>query len=83
VATSIISRPGSSKPQILYYNKSRSFAHLLKQVGDLMNLKGNNVDLAGKVMGAQAYGKIDYEYVKSIDLEILALLIHGMNKLFA
>ncbi|GAA6624256.1 carbamoyltransferase C-terminal domain-containing protein [Scytonema sp. NUACC26] len=78
VRTSIISRPGSSKPQILYYNKSRSIGSLLKQIGALMNLKGGVMDLPGKVMGAQAYGKIDYEYVKSIDIEILEKRIYDL-----
>jgi carbamoyltransferase len=69
VRTRVISSPASARPQTLYYNQNRSFGTLLERIGMLMNLEGYMTDLSGKVMGAQAYGSIDYEYVSSIDIE--------------
>ena len=72
VRRSVISNPGSSRPQYLYHDKNPSIGNALEAVGHFMELKGCSkfdVDLAGKVMGAQAYGDIKEDYIKSIDIE--------------
>ncbi|WP_438033629.1 carbamoyltransferase C-terminal domain-containing protein [Sorangium sp. So ce204] len=68
----VIARPGSLRPELVHQNPTRSFGRLLERIGELMELRatpGNENDLAGKVMGAQAYGEIDHDFVASVGLD--------------
>lgn len=51
---------------ILFSGSYTSVATFLKRIGRLMNLTGLSDDFAGKIMGAQAYGTVDYDYVNSV-----------------
>ncbi|HEX3046722.1 MAG TPA: carbamoyltransferase C-terminal domain-containing protein, partial [Bacillota bacterium] len=64
---SIISNPGSLSSQVTYSTKNRTFGYLMTFIGNLMQLKGNTLDYPGKIMGLQAYGTVDYDYVKAIN----------------
>jgi len=63
-----IANPGSLAARMMYSTQNRSFGSLLKDIGDLMGLSGRKLDYAGKIMGLQAYGSVDLNYVNSIDL---------------
>ncbi|ABF92715.1 carbamoyltransferase family protein [Myxococcus xanthus DK 1622] len=70
----VIARPGARNPELVHHNATRSFGRLLERIGELMKLSatpGNESDLAGKVMGAQAYGEVDQDFVRSVDVEAL------------
>ena len=44
-----------------------------------MDLEGNELDFAGKLMGAQSYGKIDREYIESMYSSFDFEYAHGGN----
>ena len=57
------------KPVIIHNEKNSTGKMLSRIALETMNLKGNFFDLAGKLMGAQAYGEIDHELLQSIDYD--------------
>ena len=68
----VISNPGSDKAKLAYHDSNFSIGSLLELIGQHMQLspaRGWNVDLAGKVMGAQAYGKCNNEFISSINIK--------------
>lgn len=69
IKTLVVSNPGSLSPKIIYSTEKRSFGSLLERIGLLMNLKGYVQDIPGKVMGAQSYGTIDWDYINSINIQ--------------
>jgi carbamoyltransferase len=64
---SIIQKPGSNDPIPILQTKDHAFAKLLNQIGFQMGLQGSYIDFPGKIMGAQAYGNIDEEYLRKND----------------
>ena len=49
-----------------------SYGKAFSLVGDAMNLKGNKIDLAGKIMGAHSYGKPDTEFIRSQNIPVIS-----------
>jgi carbamoyltransferase len=68
----VIRAPGSKSPELVFSTGNRSFGMLFEKVGMLMKLSGGLEDLVGKVMGAQAYGTVDHEYLRGIDFNAIA-----------
>tara|TARA_R110001592_G_scaffold178249_1_gene418935 strand:+ start:1844 stop:3466 length:1623 start_codon:yes stop_codon:yes gene_type:complete len=53
-----------TKPEnILFKSTSFNAPAMLRNIGKLMGLKGNPLDIPGKIMGAYAYGTPDIEFV--------------------
>jgi carbamoyltransferase len=66
----IISNP--SKPHILYDEKRSTIGKMLIKIGqETMGLTGLKLDIAGKVMGAQAYGSVSEKILNLIDKKTL------------
>ena len=59
----IIRDPGKENPNIVYQSTEHAYCSFLNQIGRRMGLKGKHIDHAGKIMGAQAYGKIDDQFI--------------------
>jgi carbamoyltransferase len=71
----VICQPGSSAASIEYSDTGFTMGTLFNEIGFLMGLcpdkvreTAGSVDVAGKVMGAQAYGRIDRGFVGSVDI---------------
>lgn len=54
------------KCKMIYGSKEDSYCLMFNEIGKLMKLSGGELDFAGKVMGAQAYGKVNDEYIARI-----------------
>lgn len=69
IRRSIISKPASDNPELIYHDFSPSIGSLLELIGKKLSLSKHtswDVDIAGKIMGAQAYGVVDEDYVESL-----------------
>lgn len=70
----VVSYPGSSSPQIEYSDTNVTMGPLLEGIGRLMGLScgekwtPETIDVAGKIMGAHAYGRVDDAYIASVNL---------------
>lgn len=71
----VISRPGSIAASIEYTDTNFTMGTLFNEIGFLMGLHpekerqtNRSLDLAGKIMGAQAYGRVDQNFVGSVDI---------------
>jgi len=64
---SIIQHPGSLNSKLVASTQHYSFGSTLRRIGNLMGLEGHRVDMAGKVMGAEAYGSIDWDHFDLLD----------------
>lgn len=64
----VIAQPGSGEPKLLHYSKEYTFGWVMRDIGDMMGLSGRKLDYAGKIMGINAYGTIDQDYVAALDL---------------
>ncbi len=51
-----------SRAKLVYSDTETCVCLLLNQIGRLMKLTGGELDFAGKIMGAYAYGKVDGRY---------------------
>lgn len=72
IRRTVLINPGSLSPTVAYSDPNRSLGSFLCIVGRQMGLRATcrwDVDLAGKVMGAQAYGRADDDYINSFDLQ--------------
>jgi carbamoyltransferase len=49
-----------------FVNTNGSIGIEMSNLGNFLGLKGNGLDHAGKVMGLQSYGRIDYEFLNSL-----------------
>lgn len=68
VKCSVISTPFNVyKSKIIYSGKEDSFCLMFNKIGKLMGLSGGELDFAGKIMGAHAYGNVEYEFVSEIE----------------
>lgn len=65
VRVSIFKEPGSSHPEIVFQSQDHAFCRLFNLIGIEMKLKGLEIDFAGKIMGAHAYGKPDLEFINT------------------
>ena len=77
----VISDPASSSPELLYADPEMSMGGFLELVGRHMGLSATprwSVDLAGKVMGAQAYGHVDQTFVDGVDLEEIGTKLESL-----
>ena len=69
VTHKIIKNPQTiEKAKVVFHSKSVSLAGMLKAIGISMGLTGMTIDYAGKIMGAQSYGKADPIHDLEIDL---------------
>lgn len=68
VRVRVISDPGTTRAQSLFYSQRESFGGLFTTIGDLLNLRGDRLDFGGKIMGLQALGEIDHQYVEALDI---------------
>lgn len=59
---SIIKNPGTN-PENVWTSQHKSISKLLTIIGEKMGLGGQPIDLAGKVMGLQAYGEVNQDFV--------------------
>ncbi len=82
IRMAVISNPGSLNPRYEYFTKRKGIGNLLVTIGSFANLGGNGLDYAGKIMGAQAYGTIDYDFVRKINCsEILEHLFDFISRI--
>jgi len=64
----VISPADPKKLQLISLGvKGESFGHALKLIGLKMGLYGQTIDMAGKVMGANAYGSVNIDEVENAD----------------
>ncbi len=64
VKCSVITKPFDiTNTRFLYTNKESEYCLLFNKIGKLMNLSGGDLDFAGKIMGAHAYGHENPEYI--------------------
>lgn len=59
------------KVNIVFSEKKNSYGHLFSHLGSLMNLTGSSLDMAGKLMGLQAYGKVSANYKADLPINTL------------
>ena len=68
----VMTNLGTKEPKIVYSTTDRQFTKVIQEIGEKMSLAGQmgglRQDWAGKVMGAQSYGTIDYDFVDSFNL---------------
>jgi carbamoyltransferase len=62
VRARVMSLDGAASADI-YHSTEFTVGRFFNRVGVLLGLSGNDVDLAGKVMGAQALGRVDESFV--------------------
>lgn len=55
------------KRKMTYQNKNDAYCLMLNEIGKLMHLAGGELDYAGKIMGAHAYGKANPHYIKELE----------------
>ena len=66
----IVSHIGRNTSKIISWTRAPQFPIFLQEIGRFMNIKGSRHDFAGKIMAAQSYGEIDYDYVDSIPRDL-------------
>ena len=59
----IVHDDGDHSKYITFKSGNLQAPQILRNIGQLMKLPGNGLDLPGKIMGANAYGNIDHEFV--------------------
>lgn len=70
---SVIRNPFNvEQAELIYGNKEQALCLLFNKIGKMMNLSGGELDYAGKIMGAHSYGKIDFNYIKTVDQSMQA-----------
>jgi len=63
VKYSVIDSPFNlASARVVHCDTEACFCLLLNRIGRLMGLSGGELDFAGKIMGAAAYGRVDDEY---------------------
>lgn len=67
VKCSVIENPFNiNKCKLTYQSKEDAYCLMFNEIGKLMHLKGGELDYAGKIMGAHAYGKENVHYIKEL-----------------
>jgi len=59
---SVIKNPAKA-PELVHYSFDKGICYLLNTIGKKMGLTGRSIDFPGKIMGLQAYGIPNQEYV--------------------
>jgi carbamoyltransferase len=62
-----------------FVDQNGSLGLEMSELGDILGLQGNGLDHAGKVMGLQTYGKIDYKFlslIQSYDMQSIDKLFN-------
>lgn len=54
------------KCKMTFGSKEDAYCLLFNRIGKMMHLKGGELDFAGKIMGAHAYGTADGKYISSV-----------------
>jgi carbamoyltransferase len=49
-------------------SETRSFGEILESIGPIIGVKGNQLDISGKLMALKSYGTINEEYLKLCDV---------------
>lgn len=62
-------KKASIHSRLLDEDLKSSFGRAFSVMGKKMELKGAFLDRAGKLMGAQSYGKVNFNYIKSLNLD--------------
>lgn len=57
---------GCTHPQVLYRETCSNMSTILNEIGQRMGMRGLDIDYPGKLMGAQAYGSPDADYVRQL-----------------
>jgi carbamoyltransferase len=60
---SVVANPGSEDPVPLLQSVDNAYCRVFNLIGQALGLRGLEIDFAGKVMGANAYGMVDEEFV--------------------
>ncbi|SEA96968.1 carbamoyltransferase [Pseudobutyrivibrio sp. ACV-2] len=55
------------KSKMIYQNKNDAYCLMFNEIGKLMQLEGGELDYAGKIMGAHAYGKANLSYIEELE----------------
>lgn len=67
VKCSVIEKPFDIKKcKMIFYSKDDAYCLMFNEIGKLMHLKGGELDYAGKIMGAHAYGKENINYIEEL-----------------
>lgn len=67
VKCSVIEKPFDiKKSKMIFSSREDAYCLMFNQIGKLMHLKGGELDYAGKIMGAHAYGKEDSNYIEKL-----------------
>ena len=61
----IVHDNGDHSKYITFKSGNLNAPAILRNIGRLMKLPGNGLDLPGKIMGANAYGNVDHDYVNN------------------
>lgn len=70
ISKTAVSKPAQLREFKILDQSEGSFGDVLNYIGHyLMGLSGKWIDLAGKIMGAQAYGEVDFNYLQALDLK--------------
>ena len=65
---SVIENPFNiNKCKMVFSSKEDAYCLMFNKIGELMHLSGGELDYAGKIMGAHAYGNVDNEYIMLLD----------------
>lgn len=65
IRISVIKYPGSRSPEFVYQSEHHAFCRFFNLIGQRMNLGGLELDFAGKIMGAHAYGQLDPGFIEA------------------
>jgi carbamoyltransferase len=65
----IIRTPFSARPEPVFTTENREYCRLFNLIGIRMGLSGLEIDYAGKIMGAQAYGSVDPTLLEQCDTD--------------
>lgn len=72
IKCSVIKDPFNiNQARFTYLNDKDEFCLIFNKIGKMMKLQGGELDFAGKIMGAHAYGQIDEKYVLKCNEHIL------------
>ena len=67
IKCSVIENPFDiNKCKLIYQSKEEAYCLMFNEIGKLMHLKGGELDYAGKIMGAHAYGKENVDFIKEL-----------------
>lgn len=67
VKCSVMENPFNiNKCKSIYQSKEDAYCLMFNEIGKLMHLEGGELDYAGKIMGAHAYGKENNHYIKAL-----------------